>query len=352
MEEEDIVKWDFAKKTARDEAIHAQMANRKSGGGGAADPAAIGHHGHARQFQRRGAGDPQGRRPGRRRPEGRRSVEIILADLQVGRDRPGGQAAVGRRPNAEGEKDWKSSLMSVLRTFLGRKPCPWALLALFAAIAFWPIQQAAVQTEKAKNGVVRIVLGGDVMLDGGPGHALSYGEDPFADLAPILTSADVAVCNLECVVAQHGKHVLQRYTFKARPECIPVLKRHFSAVCLANNHSGDYGPEGFLEELSLLEKGRLSYFGGGRDRKEAHRPLILERNGRRIALLGYNDFPPALRKPAMGGPASPGSPRPTPLRTSRRRGASFTPTSSCSCCTGGTRWTRAPAMRRKSSPAV
>ena len=192
--------------------------------------------------------------------------------------------------------------MSVLRTFLGRKPCPWALLALFAAIAFWPIQQAAAQTEKAKNGVVRIVLGGDVMLDGGPGHALSYGEDPFADLAPILTSADVAVCNLECVVAQHGKHVLQRYTFKARPECIPVLKRHFSAVCLANNHSGDYGPEGFLEELSLLEKGRLSYFGGGRDRKEAHRPLILERNGRRIALLGYNDFPPASSEAGDGRP--------------------------------------------------
>ena len=139
--------------------------------------------------------------------------------------------------------------MSVLRTFLGRKPCPWALLALFATIALWPIQQAAAQTEKAKNGVVRIVLGGNVMLDGGPGHALSYGEDPFADLAPILTSADIAVCNLECVVAQHGKHVLQRYTFKARPECIPVLKRHFSAVCVANNHSGDYGPEGFLEEL-------------------------------------------------------------------------------------------------------
>ena len=51
MEEEDLVKWDFAKKIKRDEGILQKMAEKKSGGGGAADPAAIGHHGHARQFQ-------------------------------------------------------------------------------------------------------------------------------------------------------------------------------------------------------------------------------------------------------------------------------------------------------------
>ncbi|MBN1395213.1 MAG: Gfo/Idh/MocA family oxidoreductase [Pirellulales bacterium] len=79
-EEEDIVKWDFAKKRKCDEAIHAAMTRRKSGGGGAADPAAIGHHGHARQFQdvlnaiKKGTTKPlvDG-------PEGRRSVELILA---------------------------------------------------------------------------------------------------------------------------------------------------------------------------------------------------------------------------------------------------------------------------------
>jgi len=168
----------------------------------------------------------------------------------------------------------------------------WSLLVLFLAIATGPLRPAAAQAEKGKDGTVRIVLAGDVMLDGGPGHALAHGEDPFADLAPILASADIAVCNLECVVARGGSHVLKPYTFKARPQCIPVLSRHFSAVCVANNHSGDYGPDGFSEELALLQKAHLPYFGGGRDRQEACRPLVLERNGRRVALLGYNDFPP------------------------------------------------------------
>jgi poly-gamma-glutamate synthesis protein (capsule biosynthesis protein) len=166
------------------------------------------------------------------------------------------------------------------------------LLILFLAIATGAVRPALAQAEKGKDGAVRIVLAGDVMLDGGPGHALHHGEDPFADLAPILKSADIAVCNLECVVARHGTHVLKPYTFKARPECTAVLQRYFSAVGVANNHSGDYGPDGLLEELTLLDQAHLPYFGGGRDRSEAYRPLILERNGRRVALLGYCDFPP------------------------------------------------------------
>ena len=79
MEEEDIVKWDFAKKRAADAAIHQAMTRQKSGGGGAADPAAIGHHGHARQFADVVRAIRKGTSPAIDGPEGRRSVEIILA---------------------------------------------------------------------------------------------------------------------------------------------------------------------------------------------------------------------------------------------------------------------------------
>lgn len=78
MEEEDFIKWDFAKKSARDVAILERMASRKSGGGGAADPAAIGHHGHARQFQDVVNAIKKKTNPSIDGPEGRRSVEIIL----------------------------------------------------------------------------------------------------------------------------------------------------------------------------------------------------------------------------------------------------------------------------------
>jgi UDP-N-acetyl-2-amino-2-deoxyglucuronate dehydrogenase len=79
LEEEDIVRWDFVKRKASDRAIEEKMASRKSGGGGAADPAAIGHHGHAAQFRDVVRAIRKGTKPAIDGIEGRRSVEVILA---------------------------------------------------------------------------------------------------------------------------------------------------------------------------------------------------------------------------------------------------------------------------------
>ncbi|MDZ4656714.1 MAG: Gfo/Idh/MocA family oxidoreductase [Bythopirellula sp.] len=79
LEEEDIKSWEFAKKARGDEAILAAMKNQKSKGGGAADPAAIGHHGHAKQFQDFVKAIHNDTTPAIDGPEARKSVEIILA---------------------------------------------------------------------------------------------------------------------------------------------------------------------------------------------------------------------------------------------------------------------------------
>ncbi|MDZ4821583.1 MAG: Gfo/Idh/MocA family oxidoreductase [Planctomycetota bacterium] len=79
MEEEDIKVWDFAKKQKRDEAILQKMAEKKSGGGGASDPSAIGHHGHAKQFADFVDAIKKNREPAIDGAEGRQSIEIILA---------------------------------------------------------------------------------------------------------------------------------------------------------------------------------------------------------------------------------------------------------------------------------
>ncbi len=78
MEEEDVVVWDFAKQARGDAAIRARMDARISTAGGAADPAAIGHHGHTAQFRDVLDAIRTGRKPAIDGPEGRRSVEIIL----------------------------------------------------------------------------------------------------------------------------------------------------------------------------------------------------------------------------------------------------------------------------------
>ncbi|MCC6492233.1 MAG: Gfo/Idh/MocA family oxidoreductase [Pirellulales bacterium] len=79
LEEEDLKAWDFAQRTRGDAAIQRQMATSKSTGGGASDPAAIGHHGHMLQFQDFVDAIRKDRTPAVDGREGRRSVEIILA---------------------------------------------------------------------------------------------------------------------------------------------------------------------------------------------------------------------------------------------------------------------------------
>jgi predicted dehydrogenase len=78
MEEEDVIAWDFAKPLRSDAAVRAQMKDRISTAGGAANPAAIGHHGHTRQFKDFLAAIEDDRMPAIDGAEGRRSVEIIL----------------------------------------------------------------------------------------------------------------------------------------------------------------------------------------------------------------------------------------------------------------------------------
>jgi predicted dehydrogenase len=79
LEEEDITEWKFAKMTKQDEALLERMAGKTKTGGGAADPAAIGHHGHTAMFKDVLKAIKKGDRPLVDGIEGRRSVEIILA---------------------------------------------------------------------------------------------------------------------------------------------------------------------------------------------------------------------------------------------------------------------------------
>jgi len=46
------------------------------------------------------------------------------------------------------------------------------------------------------------------------------------------------------------------------------------------------------QKRALLEQAKLKYFGGGRNLADAHRPLVIESHGLRIAVLGYNEFQP------------------------------------------------------------
>jgi len=169
------------------------------------------------------------------------------------------------------------------RSTAPRRKYPWG-----AAVIFFCLQAATASSES-----VTLIFAGDLMLADGPGKTITAGGDPLAPFAAILDTADYRIANLEVPIATGGRpHASKIATFRADPQVVPVLHRRFDAVSLANNHSGDYGHEAFGETMRHLSNAGIAYFGGGHNLAEAHRPLWIDKNGLKIAVLGYNEFKP------------------------------------------------------------
>lgn len=138
-----------------------------------------------------------------------------------------------------------------------------------------------------------LIFAGDVMLDDGPGRLIAKGGDPLAPFAKTLKAADYRIANLETSVARSGRRLADKpYTFRAHPRTLRILQGRFDAVTLANNHVGDYGHQALLETMQRLDHAGIAHFGAGQNLVEAHKPLWIERQGLKIAILGYNEFAP------------------------------------------------------------
>ena len=78
IEQEDVLRWDFTPQTPEDQQIKERFAQKVGASGGASNPAAISHQGHARQLADFVESIQAGRAPLVDGREGRKAVEIIL----------------------------------------------------------------------------------------------------------------------------------------------------------------------------------------------------------------------------------------------------------------------------------
>jgi len=76
------------------------------------------------------------------------------------------------------------------------------------------------------------------------------------------------------------------------PEALPAALRAsgFTVLATANNHAFDQGSKGVRETLERLRAERLVAIGSGEDRAQAERLQILERQGIKVAFLGFTDL--------------------------------------------------------------
>jgi len=148
----------------------------------------------------------------------------------------------------------------------------------------------------------RLVAVGDMMLSGevAKRHRPDLGPiDVFTEVAPILRSGDIVFGNLETPLCNPR---VKRTLFRGHPAMAPVLaSAGFNVLSLANNHILEYGPEGLQSSIELVTRNGMIVLGAGRDQDSARQPVIMERNGLRVGLLGFGRTLKPQKDPGVPG---------------------------------------------------
>ncbi|OGN08610.1 MAG: AmmeMemoRadiSam system protein B [Candidatus Yanofskybacteria bacterium RIFCSPHIGHO2_02_FULL_41_11] len=148
------------------------------------------------------------------------------------------------------------------------------------------------QSSNTRDGTMLFV--GDIMLSRSVGAHMQEKGDynlPFLNIADFLKGADITFANLENPVSLRGTNVGSKYSFRADPKTIGGLNfAGIDIVSIANNHMWDYGREAFLDTMTHLAKAGIDFVGGGHNFEEAHRPVIKDVKGTKVAFLAYTEF--------------------------------------------------------------
>jgi poly-gamma-glutamate capsule biosynthesis protein CapA/YwtB (metallophosphatase superfamily) len=135
---------------------------------------------------------------------------------------------------------------------------------------------------------VILAFGGDVHFEGPLERRLAGdARQTLAPIAPVLTSADIAVVNLETAVTNGGTPTSKEFTFRAPATAFAALRgAGVDVASMANNHGLDYGLAGLRDSLAAARRYRLPVVGIGLDGTQAYRPFRRTVNGQRIAIIG------------------------------------------------------------------
>ena len=156
--------------------------------------------------------------------------------------------------------------------------------------------------EEETSGKFSIFLAGDVFLGE---HLKDYIKNngpsyPFAGLRETIDRHDIAFANFESSITTAEKPIwVKKYVFRVGLEEARALgSSGLELVSIANNHTMDFGEEGFLDTLDALETIGQRYVGGGRDIAGAAQPSVFTAGGTRVVFLAYSDWSSILTKAA------------------------------------------------------
>ena len=109
----------------------------------------------------------------------------------------------------------------------------------------------------------------------------------FGKVCDLAANMDRVIINLECALTE-SDGAIKKFgpNLKAKPECVNGLKAlGVTEVLLSNNHTFDFGTQGFIDTMKALEDAGLPYTGVGENDTDSRKPYFIEEEGKRIAII-------------------------------------------------------------------
>ncbi len=153
-------------------------------------------------------------------------------------------------------------------------------------------------TEKPDTNKITFAFTGDLMCHGSQYETVFEGNDTynfipvFEGVKPFLSAADVAVGNLETVLAGEGKNYKSYPQFNTPNAYADALKdAGFDIIVTVNNHTYDQGKDGVLRTLDELDKRNFTAVLGSYRTQEAQDEIkVFEKNDIKYSILAYTQF--------------------------------------------------------------
>ena len=143
---------------------------------------------------------------------------------------------------------------------------------------------------------VRLAFTGDMLIHdvvreqaaryaGGPGHDFA---PMLAEVAPIISAADLAICHQETPVSDDNRGLAGYPAFNAPRELAPAMRgAGYDGCDTASNHTVDLAQSGIDATLGTLDRAGLAHTGSARSAAEQAQPRIYDVEGVRVGHLAY-----------------------------------------------------------------
>jgi poly-gamma-glutamate capsule biosynthesis protein CapA/YwtB (metallophosphatase superfamily) len=159
------------------------------------------------------------------------------------------------------------------------------------------IQDPIVESKVEPSEQISLAFVGDIMMGANVEKLLkNNGFDyPYLHISSILQESDIAAGNMENPITDRGEPADKSFVFRTSPEAVPgMVKSGFDIFNLANNHTLDYGLKGLQDTIRLLTEAGMYGVGAGMNQEEAYNPVVIDKQGVRVAYLGLTKVVPDI----------------------------------------------------------